>query len=480
MTTPERLVSYLGGSCGSSGMLVAALAFVGLAVGCASAPETGGESSDEEVAESSESDQTEGEKEQEGEGEEREAAAEEGESEAESTTQAPAEPKTTAEAGERVETGVEAAEQGNLEQAEQVFEQIPDDDERVHLGAYNLGVVAEMNGEVGDAARQYGRALEKNPDFSPALVNLVRLYLRQGDVEEARRIASKYTEKRPENLDHRAAELEVKIARGHYEEAIDQARSILRRDERNVAAMVAMAKANFRLERYELTKAVLERAAELSPERADIYFLFGLVAGENDETSRAISNFQKAIEYNGRFAEAYNHLGRLYFDAGDHAGAAEQFQEAIDHRPGFVDAMINLGNAYKGMGELKKAEKQFQEVLEQDSDNALAYFNLGVLYLDASIPGMDKIPRLEKSIEMLNEYKRASRDQLDDNDPTDGYIKSAREKIKAEKQRQEMMRQSQKGSGSNGGSNGGSQEESGGDSEGESDDDSSGDTDESD
>lgn len=364
------------------------------------------------------------------------------------------EPTVDVEAGKRVEEGVKAANEGNYERAKKILESIPEDDGRAHLGAYNLGVVAEMAGKNGEAAESYVRALEINPDFTPALMNLVRLYIRQGKVDEAGQLARKYTKKRSENLKHRAAELEVKIARGHYEEVIKQARSILRRDERNVEAMLAMAKANFWLERFELTKAVLERASELAPERADIFFLFGLVARENEQRGRAISNFRKAIEYNARFAEAYNNLGLLYHDAGDYAGAAAQFQEAIAHRPDYPAAMINLGNAYKGMGELEKAEKQFQKVLERDSDNPRAYFNLGVLYLDAKVPGMDKIPRLEKSIEMLNEYKRVSRGQLDQDDPTDNYISSAREKIKAEKQRQKMMRQSQKGGGSSD-SNGG-------------------------
>lgn len=364
--------------------------------------------------------------------------------------QQPAEPEVDVEAGKRVEKGVKAASEGNYQRSRKILESIPDDDERAHLGVYNLGVVAEMAGNAGEAAEYYGRALEMNADFTPALMNLVRLYIRQGEVDEAGRIAREYTKKRSENLDHRAAELEVKIARGHYKEVIKQARSILRRDERNVEAMIAMAKANFWLERYELTKAVLERASELAPERAEVFFLFGLVARENDERGRAISNFQKAIEHNPRLAEAYNNLGLLYHDAGDYAGAVKQFQEAIAHRPDFREAMINLGNAYKGMGEIEKAENQFQKVLERDSENARALFNLGVLYLDAEVPGIDKIPRLEKSIEMLNEYKRASRGQLDEDDPTDNYIKSAREKIDAEKQRQKMMRQSQKGGASSG------------------------------
>jgi len=353
-----------------------------------------------------------------------------------------------------IEKGVKAAANGNYGRARNVLGGMTGDDRFGHLAEYNLAVIDEIEGEDGDAARRYGQALEANPDFTPALINLVRLYLRQDRLNDAERIARKYADQQSDNLDHRTALLEVKIARGRYEEVVREAKSILRRDERNVEAMVAMARANYWMERYELTKAILNRASELAPERSDIYFLFGLVATANEESGRAISNFEKAIEHNGRFAEAYNNLGLLYDDAGDHEGAARQFEAAINHYPGFEAAILNLGNAYKGLGELKQAEEQFKKVLEMDSDHAAAYFNLGALYLDAEVPGMKKIPRLQKSIEMLNEYKRVSRGQLPDEDPADKYIQAAREKIKAEKERQKMMRESQKGGSGDGGDGG--------------------------
>ncbi|MFB6375087.1 MAG: tetratricopeptide repeat protein, partial [Bradymonadaceae bacterium] len=317
----------------------------------------------------------------------------------------------------KIERGVQAAADGNYGKARNVLSGMTDNERFGHLADYNLAVIDEIEGKDGDAAKRYGQALEQKPDFTPALINLVRVYLRQGQLEEAESIARKYTNKRSENLDHRAALFEVKLARGQYGEVVRKAKSILRRDERNVEAMVAMAKANYWMERYELTQAILKRASELSPKRADIYFLFGLVAMANEENGRAISNFEKAIQYNGGFSEAYNNLGLLYDQAGDHEGAVKQFKAAITHYPDFKEAILNLGNAYKGLGELEKAEQKFQKVLEMDSDNANAYFNLGVLYLDAKVPGMDKIPRLKKSIEMLNESKRVARGQLPEVDP---------------------------------------------------------------
>lgn len=449
---------WTGGALSRPVIRAVVCAVVIAAAGCASSPEKKDEGAEKAAEQPSKTADKEADAEQAEQREQKESAEDEEQTDSEqektSTTSSKKMKVPEGKTHPKIKRGVQAAAEGNYGDAKDLLGGMTDSDEYGHIAEYNLAVIGEIEGSPGNAVRRYTQALEKNPDFTAALTNLVRLYIRQDRLEDASRIAREYADKKSENLDHRAALLEVKLARGQYEEVVREAKSILRRDERNVEAMVAMAKANYWMERYELTKAILKRASDLAPERADIYFLFGLVAMANDESGRAISNFKKAVEYNGRFAEAYNNLGLLYDEAGDHQGAVEQFKAAIAHYPEFKEAILNLGNAYKGLGELKKAEAKFKQVLEMDSDSANAYFNLGALYLDAKVPGMKKIPRLKKAVEMLNEYKRVSRGQLPDDDPADEYIQAAREKIKAEKERQKMMRESQKG-GSGGGGGGG-------------------------
>jgi tetratricopeptide (TPR) repeat protein len=369
-----------------------------------------------------------------------------------------------------VANGVNAANEGNYTVATRRFERALDSDQGF-LAAYNLGVVAETQGNLNDAASHYRSALNKDGTFTPALTNLVRLHLRQGDVSKAESLARQYAENHPDNMSHRAVQLEVMLAKEQYNDVVQQSKSILKRDERNVEAMVALATANYRMGRNELAKAVLNRASDLSPERPDIYFLFGLIAMDNDETSKAIANFKEALKYAPHFPEAHNNLGLLYDEASDYQSAANQFQAAIDAYPDFAAAHLNLGNAYKNLSKPKEAESSFQQVLEIDEDYADAYFNLGILYLDADMPGMEKIPRLEKAIEMLNEYKRVSRGQLSEDDPADKYIQAARKQIDAEKQRQKMMRQMQKkksGGDSSGGDSSGDSSDSSDDSKSDS------------
>jgi tetratricopeptide (TPR) repeat protein len=432
-------------------------ALVVLAGACASTPETSGESGADEATSEARTASAPDETSSASEGTEVDSP----ETETSTGEEVDQKQEPTLSTRERLEGAIEQVRRADASGARQTLEQLVEHPEQGYLAAYNLGALAEQGGDLREAARRYNQALEKEPEFTPALSNLVRLYIREGRIDDADRVAKKFIEQSPDNLDHKAVRLEVLLAREQYSDVVRRARSVLQRDQKNVEAMLAMATANYELDRFELARAILQRASDLDGDRADLYFLFGLIAMENDNRSRAIANFQKAIDLRPRFAEAHNNLGLLYHEAGDYKSAGQKFQAALDGYPNFKEARLNLGNAYKRLGQPEKALEQYDKLVEMDGDYADAYYNLGLLYLDTKVSGMDKIPRLKKAIEMLNEYKRASRGQIDSNDPADKYISSARDKIKAEKQRRKMMRQAQQGGGGASSSSSGSSSTSG-------------------
>ena len=224
---------------------------------------------------------------------------------------------------------------------------------------------------------------------------------------------------------------------------IANAKQILRKDERNVDAMVAMSQANFALERYELAKSIVLAAVKLRPMRADLYHLAGLIDVKRNNTPSAIGNFQEALKHAPSYPEARNNLGVLFHRARDYGSAEVEFKAAIKDYPDFKEAYLNLGNTYKGQKKYKDSELAFKRVITLDDQYPDAHFNLGILYLDSEVPGMDATARFQKSIDAFNQYKKVSRN-VKKGDPADKYIAEASKKIEIERQKQEMMRESQK------------------------------------
>lgn len=357
----------------------------------------------------------------------------------------------SAETGE-IDAGVESfirdaiktAEDGDLESAADALVDLIESPKGGFLAAYNLGVIRERQGRYETAARRYFFSLQRNPDFSPALSNLIRLYLRSGRVDDADQLGQKFVNERPDNVGHRAVYLLVPLAKGAYEDVIRRSRDVLKKDERNVDAMYAMAQANFELDRNELARAVIERAVELAPERADLFNFYGMIQLKLENKPGAIANFQKAIELRSQYPEARNNLGVLYHEARDFDAAAREFLSAVKSYPDYKEAFLNLGNSYKGLKRYKDAELAFKRALKIDETYPAAHFNLGVLYLDSEVPGIDPVARLQKAVDEFNTYKRYQKD-MPKGDPADKYIAEAKKAIDVERQKAEMMRQSQMG-----------------------------------
>ena len=338
-----------------------------------------------------------------------------------------------------IQRAISEARNGNQAAAINQLENLSDRPDGGFLASYNLGLLHAGQGAYDKAAKAYVKALQKNPDFSPALVNLSRLYLRGRRTDDARQIVDRYVDLRPRNDGHRVAQLDVLAAQGKYEDVIANGQGLLRKDDKNVSAMVAMASANYMLGRHELAQVILNRAAELAPTRGDVFYLAGLIALRLEDKPTALVNFKKAVENQPEFAEARNNLGVLMHEARDYDNAIVQYRAALESWPDFKQAFLNLGNAQKGKGEFKGAEESFKKALSIDKSYADAHFNLALLYLEADMPGMDKIQKWEKAIEVLGQYKEVAKGVKDD--PADKYIKEAKKMISDEKARQEMMRE---------------------------------------
>ena len=333
---------------------------------------------------------------------------------------------------------------GDLAGAEDQLKDLVDDSDAGPLASYNLGILVDRQGRSQEARGHFEEALRRDPELAPALVSLVRLYLRDGDVSGALRTADRYITARPDNQDLVEAKLLVLLHSRRFEEVIRDAKQVLRADETNTRAMVAMAGAYTSLGKYELAEDILKQVLKGNPEpylKAEVHYRLGSVYMIQERDGAAIGAFRSAVNLRPDFAEARNNLGVLYHKARDYENAIVHFTEAIGTFPKFKEAHLNLGNAYKGQKSWSSAEKAFLDATRIATDFAPAYFNLGVLYLDAQFDGRDRKEQYQLAIDNFNRYKAEMKASLPREDPADAYIEEAKKKIELERKREEMERQ---------------------------------------
>ena len=107
---------------------------------------------------------------------------------------------------------------------------------------------------------------------------------------------------------------------------------------------------------YDQAISELNKAIEMNPKFAEAYLNRGIVyAQAKGQYDQAISDFSKAIEISPQFAKAYKDRGFAYYKKGQYDQAISDYSKAIEINPRFADAYFNRAVAYYSKGEYEKA-----------------------------------------------------------------------------------------------------------------------------
>lgn len=126
---------------------------------------------------------------------------------------------------------------------------------------------------------------------------------------------------------------------------------------------------------------------------ADAYFNLG-VNYMKKELPEAKTMFEKAIEQDPEFLDAYGNLGILLDTEGDHQGAVQCFEKVLTRYPDDIEANSHLGIAFYHLGDLNKAREQFIKVLTLDNNNETAKYNLEIVEKKIREQGAATLDRL--------------------------------------------------------------------------------------
>lgn len=172
-------------------------------------------------------------------------------------------------------------------------------------------------------------------------------------------------------------------ARGDLTESTRILRDLVRDDGRNLTFLRSLASALRRNARVAEAARVLDAAAKVAPDSAEIAHDQGLVWAEQGRTVQAIESEQRALTLAPGHVEALDHLATLQARLGRFDLARAAVDEALALDPNHAGAWANRGNIARSQGENTEAERSFQRALELSPELADALNGLGVMAVEA-------------------------------------------------------------------------------------------------
>ena len=124
----------------------------------------------------------------------------------------------------------------------------------------------------------------------------------------------------------------------------------------------------------------LDQHEFLIPEAAQKAFRKGRKLLENDESSKSIRHFGKAIEIYPSYALAHLFLGMAYMKLGNGKDAKHSLEKAIGINDKLAAAHLALGACENLQGNFAAAEKRLVRGLELNPETADGHYELGKTY----------------------------------------------------------------------------------------------------
>lgn len=303
--------------------------------------------------------------------------------------------QTAAQAQSKLAQAFALHQQGQLAQAQILYEQVlrlqP-----THFGALHLlGVIAAQTGQFQTAVDLIGKAIEISPAFAEAYSNRGNALRDLGQPDAALASYDKAIALKP-------AYAEAYNNRGNALRDLGQPDAALASYDRAIALEPDYAMAHYNrgnalrdLRHPDAALAAYDRAIALNPAYADAYNSRGNAHRDLGQLDAALSNYDKAIALDPACAEAYNNRGLALHDLKSLDAALASYDKAIALKPDYAEAYNNRGIALQDLKRLNAALASYEKTIALKPDYAEAYNNRGNAYkdlgqLDAALENYDR------------------------------------------------------------------------------------------
>lgn len=285
------------------------------------------------------------------------------------------------------------------------------------LSPHQLRLLAEIcsrNGFPEKAKLAYESLLEMNPDDLSALGKLIDALLSEKDFEQAREKIELYGKSASSTIEGLELIAAKCVEHWQYDLARIAYEGVLKRDEKNLPALLAIAECLVRLGKLSEAAEKLSSAAEGHPEQAAPSARLGMVFLRKGDYGRAEDAFGKALDMEPGSVEAADGYAKVMSFTGRYDEARQTLERALETNPDSPALLVSLGRLLNYVGEYELAGERFEKALAAKPGYAEAILGLGMTYWETG-----KLDLAREQLHSLYDFWDTRVDELDSVRPQD-------------------------------------------------------------
>ena len=165
-----------------------------------------------------------------------------------------------------------------------------------------------------------------------------------------------------------------------YQDLIKFGEKLIKKKSNDTQLIYLLGLSSINLQKHLNAEKYFEKLLSLK-KTYEIYYIYGNILKSLKKYSEASASFEKAIELNPNFSEAFNNLGNIKKSLNEPDKAIECFKMAIKLKDNNIEALFNLASIYQENNKFEDLIKIYKKLLQFDKNHIKTLYNLGSAYL---------------------------------------------------------------------------------------------------
>lgn len=294
-------------------------------------------------------------------------------------------------------SSVNAFKQGEYQRSIQLMDQVIALNPDLADAYFVRGEAYVQLGLFADAQAEFERALEIDPEYAAAHLDLGRIQLQANPevLPEAFDLALTYD---PQLLPAYLEKMTYYSSHAQWETLFETAQSAIRAGEKSPSIYVNLAEAQFRLGLVgdALNTILFATSADGSDLKA--YLLLGQILNAMGRYEESVVPLKTFLAYSPEIADGWIVLADSTFNLGDRQGAIDAYTQVLSFQERDFQALLNRGHLYLETGQLEEAQADFNLAREVNpqSDQLLLDFAKLHFQLDEDDLALADLDQLEE------------------------------------------------------------------------------------